>query len=118
MKILAAIAAFIAYSFVFWWVGVWIRRNLRMRSELNKIKAKLSAGNQLSEAWYQHYRKAGLALVGLCTLSVLFPLLAAAWSYRAEYRAEGVLMFTLSAVFPTLLGWLGVIPIPGLDIEQ
>lgn len=118
MKILALIVGFIAYSLIFWWVGVWIRRNVRMRSELNRIRAKLTPGNKLTESWYQHYRKAGLVIIGLGTLSILFPLLAAAWSYQAEFRTEGIVMFTLCATFPTWLGWMGVIPIPGLDISE
>jgi hypothetical protein len=117
MQTIAIILALLAYSLLAWWVGRRVRRNLLIRRELNKVRASLKPGMQLSQEWYRHHRTAGLSVFGLGVLGLLLPLVAAALTLLADLRIEVVLVASCLTAFPIWLGWEGIIPLPGLDIE-
>jgi hypothetical protein len=114
---IALLPIILLYALAGWWIGrVW-RRNWAIRTELAKVRRELKPGFQLAPSWYAARQKSMWLIVIFGLAGILIPLAVAVWTYSADFRSFHIFMAALTTVAPIWLGWMGVVPIPGIDIE-
>lgn len=114
-----AIACFLVYGFILWKTGRDFKRQMFISKELIRVKENLESGKVLDEKkWQKMKRKSKtrrviyliIWILIFSTSLVLFIIFDMRWYY--SFLFSGIL------VFPAYLGYEGVIPIPGISINN
>ena len=117
MSGLAIIVVMIVYAVLTWWLGFASHRQWLIKRDLERMRRELKPGYQLAPAWFAARRKALLLLSVTLPLIFAIPLAAVTITYLAEFRFYHIFMGTLAVSSPIALGWWGIIPIPGIEID-
>lgn len=121
MKILVIallIVVGLIYSFIIWHLGRDLKKQFLIGAELEKIRKGLKPGLVLTPNWHSMKRKSENKKIIYISICILLMACAGYFSWQADNRMYYILLYTIMPVVPAYLGYEGIIPIPGVSIND
>lgn len=121
MKILVIVVLVVVgliYCYIIWHLGRDLKKQFLIGVELEKIRKDLKPGLVLTQNWHSMKRKSENKKIIYLSICILLMACAGYFSWQADVRIQYILLHTIMPIAPAYLGYEGIIPIPGISIND
>ncbi len=105
------------YGTPLWMMGRDFKRQIMIGEELMKQKQNLKPGFVLNEKWYSLKKKSKSRRVIYIFIMALIGSIICYLGLHYDIRIYHIALLEFLAIFPAWLGYEGIIPLPGIDIN-